>query len=693
MSSSNITDQSALFAIKFGIKFNPTNVLAHNWTTSTSFCNWIGVTCSTRRQRVTVLDLGHMCLQGTISPHLSNLSFLVVLDQQNNSFHDNNFTGGIPEELGMLLELRYLFLGENYNLLGTIPLSLGNITKLEYLVVERSRLTGSIPFAIFNLSSLLCIFFPHLEDLNGSIAEAIRSLPKIETFYIGNNKIAGTIPPSLDNISSLVQLYLGDGHIHGNIPNDLGRLSKLIEFNIEVNYLTRATPQEIFNISLQSVCLDFSDLSGNLPKIVGLRLPNLMLLQLQNNQLGGNIAAYLSNSSRLTGLNLEDNLFTRPMLTNFENLSLENLVVEDNQFNGILPNSIGNRTSPLLLFAVSNCQTIGHIPRGIGYFENLNILFLANNGLTGTIPSTIGKLQSLQRLHLNGNKMEGIIPNELCLLKKLGELSLQNNGLSGPIPPCIGNISLLQKVLLGSNALNSSIPVNLWSLENLIVLNLSSNNFGGSLPLNTGKLEVIKNMDLSRNKFLGNISPFIGAFLLLRSLNQSRNSFEGIIPQSFGDLIALESIDLSYNNLSSSIPKSLEKLSEANLLGVGSFGSVYRGMLSDGTDVVVKILNLQVDGAFRSFDAECQVLRTIRHRNLVKVISSCSNPEVRALVLKCMPNGSLEKWLYSHNYCLNFFQWVSIMLDVALALEYLHHGQSEPIVHCDLNEAKQCSVR
>ncbi|KAI8018746.1 putative LRR receptor-like serine/threonine-protein kinase [Camellia lanceoleosa] len=65
-------------------------------------------------------------------------------------------------------------------------------------------------------------------------------------------------------------------------------------------------------------------------------------------------------------------------------------------------------------------------------------------------------------------------------------------------------------------------------------------------------------------------------------------------------------------------------------------------MLLDGTDVAAKILNLQVDGAFRSFDAKCQVLRTVRHRNLVKVISSCSNPEVRALVLKYMPNGSLE---------------------------------------------------
>ncbi|KAA8535517.1 hypothetical protein F0562_030520 [Nyssa sinensis] len=49
-----------------------------------------------------------------------------------------------------------------------------------------------------------------------------------------------------------------------------------------------------------------------------------------------------------------------------------------------------------------------------------------------------------------------------------------------------------------------------------------------------------------------------------------------------------------------------------------------------------------------------------------------------------MSNGSLEKWLYSHNYCLDLFQRVSIMFDVALALEYLHHGQSEPVVHCDL---------
>ncbi|XP_047250803.1 receptor kinase-like protein Xa21 [Capsicum annuum] len=49
-----------------------------------------------------------------------------------------------------------------------------------------------------------------------------------------------------------------------------------------------------------------------------------------------------------------------------------------------------------------------------------------------------------------------------------------------------------------------------------------------------------------------------------------------------------------------------------------------------------------------------------------------------------MPNGSLEKYLYSHNYFLNTRRRLSIMIDVACALEYLHHGCSSPVIHCDL---------
>ncbi|XP_061993732.1 probable LRR receptor-like serine/threonine-protein kinase At3g47570 [Rosa rugosa] len=49
-----------------------------------------------------------------------------------------------------------------------------------------------------------------------------------------------------------------------------------------------------------------------------------------------------------------------------------------------------------------------------------------------------------------------------------------------------------------------------------------------------------------------------------------------------------------------------------------------------------------------------------------------------------MPNGSLEKWLYSDNFSLSILQRLNILIDVALALEYLHHGYETTIVHCDL---------
>lgn len=123
---------------------------------------------------------------------------------------------------------------------------------------------------------------------------------------------------------------------------------------------------------------------------------------------------------------------------------------------------------------------------------------------------------------------------------------------------------------------------------------------------------------------------------------------------------------------------------ESNLLGMGGFGSVYKGILTNGMILAVKVFNFQIEGAFKSFDTECEILRNIRHRNLTKVISSCSNLDFRALVLEYMPNGSLEKWLYSHNYFLDILQRLDIMIDVACALDYLHHGYSTPSVHCDL---------
>ncbi|XP_038709401.1 probable LRR receptor-like serine/threonine-protein kinase At3g47570 [Tripterygium wilfordii] len=125
--------------------------------------------------------------------------------------------------------------------------------------------------------------------------------------------------------------------------------------------------------------------------------------------------------------------------------------------------------------------------------------------------------------------------------------------------------------------------------------------------------------------------------------------------------------------------------SESNLLGIGSFGRVYKGIDHYGMDFAVKVFDVELERGIRSFEVECQVMRYCSfHRNVVKVISICSNLDFKALVLEYLPNGTLEKWLHTHNYNLDILQRLNLMIDVARGLEYLHFHCAKPVVHCDL---------
>ncbi|GKF45731.1 kinase-like domain-containing protein, partial [Tanacetum coccineum] len=140
------------------------------WNHSFHFCDWRGVSCGMRHKRVTVLRLKSQGLEGWLSPHVGNLSFLSKL-----SLGNNTFQGNIPHELGRLSRLRRLYLCINKftgviptNLSGGIPPFLGNITSMKVFSAGGNPLGGSIPDTL-GLQKSLTLFDCGGCNLYGSI--------------------------------------------------------------------------------------------------------------------------------------------------------------------------------------------------------------------------------------------------------------------------------------------------------------------------------------------------------------------------------------------------------------------------------------------------------------------------------------------------------------------------------------------
>ncbi|XP_050257239.1 receptor kinase-like protein Xa21 [Quercus robur] len=348
-------------------------------------------------------------------------------------------------------------------------------------------------------------------------------------------------------------------------------------------------------------------------------------------------------------------------------------------------------------------------------------LSLAQNFFVGSLPSEVGKLVHLAMLNLSENKLSGKIPSSLGSCTSLEYLYVEGNLFQGEIPTSLSSLRGIQVMDLSRNNFSSQIPNFLEKLS-LKNLNLSFNDFQGEVPTkgvfaNASSISVVRNI-----KLCGGISKLMLPSCLTKKEKKTKWSLTLTIvilvacvllvvatmsfflfycpknirkDESSGPTLRKSLLKVSYQMLL----KATDGFSLTNLIGVGSFGSVYKGILGeDGSIVAVKVLNLQRQGALRSFISECDALKNIRHQNLVKIITSCSSVDFqgndfKALVYEFMPNGSLEKWLHmdletdteqAKIQNLNLLQRTNIAIDVACALDYLHYHCLVPVVHCDL---------
>ncbi|KAK3427960.1 hypothetical protein EUGRSUZ_F04082 [Eucalyptus grandis] len=503
------------------------------------------------------------------------------------------------------------------------------------------------------------------QKLSGSISPHIGNLSFLRILNLNNNSFSLEIPPQIARLRRLRVLYLSDNSLMGSDADELSFLcsltnaSDLSVFGMAGNRFGGMLPVCIGNFSttMTHLGVGMNMISGEIPIEIG-NLVNLQKLLMMENLHSGSIPSVLGNLSNLGLLDLSGNCLSGRVPNSLRNLQrLVKLYLHQNNFEGPIPSYLQNHQSLMRLDLSSNNFSGSVIFPMVG---NLIYLNLSQNHLSGVLPMEIGNLKHLVSLDVSGNILDGEIPGSLGNCDGLIVLGMQDNLFHGSIPQSINSLKSIEELDLSINNFSGEIPKFLEAFQYLKKLNLSYNHLEGALPtqgvfrnasvafvvgnekLCGGMLEFELPRCISKNsksrgvhKLKLTIAVLFGllgitlvvTFLYLYCLKRKKK-------EPISSCLDDSMLNLSYGTLL----KATNGFSSANLIGAGSFGFVYKGLLQDNENsIAVKVLNLTWHGALKSFKAECEALKHMKHRNLLKVLTACSSidyngDEFKALV-------------------------------------------------------------
>nr|CAB3457089.1 unnamed protein product [Digitaria exilis] len=666
------------------------------------------------------IQLGYNQLHGVIPPSLAMLANLFYLSLEHNNLSgsipaaiflnctilgvidigNNSISGEIPRAASG--KLAYTFAALNLysnNLTGKLPRWLANCTILRILDVENNMLDDELPTRI--ISGKKYLMYVHLSNNH---FQSHDNNTNLEPFFA-----------ALSNCSNLQEVEAGGVGIGGQLPSRLGSMlhRNMWHLDLELNAITGPIPAsigDIINMTLMN--LSSNMLNGTIPASL-CRLPFLEQLVLSNNNLTGGIPECIGNATHLGELGLSGNALSGTIPSSIGSLvRLSYLSLQRNKLSGAIPPSLG-RCASLLLIDLSNNSFTGAIPEEIAGIAKVT-LNLSRNQLGGKLPSGLSSMQQVETIDLSWNNFTGEILPGLGDCIALTVLDLSHNSLGGHLPPSLGRLKNLESLNVSNNYLTGEIPITLANCDRLRYLNLSYNDFTGAVPtagpfVNFSCLSYLGNHRLSgpvakrcwrrrrswyqSRKFLAVICicAAVLAFVLTivcavsvrkireRLATMREDMFRGRRSGGSSPVMKYKYPRITYREL----VEATDEFSPDRLVGTGSYGRVYRGTLRDGTMVAVKVLQLQSGNSTKSFNRECQVLKRIRHRNLMRIVTACSLPDFKALVLPFMANGSLERCLYAAAE-LSLVQRVNICSDIAEGMSYLHHHSPVKVIHCDL---------
>ncbi|KAL6001481.1 hypothetical protein ACLOJK_007219 [Asimina triloba] len=798
--------------------FNNPPVLSH-WSnsSSSSYCSWPEINCSSNASPVSVthLSLALMNLPDPFPPAICSLPSLTHLNLTWNllpgpfptSLYDcsllqsldlsqNYFVGPLPSDIHRLspsLRLLHLY-GNNFS--GQIPPSISRLSSLTDLRLNQNLFNGTLPPDLGDLPNLELLFLADLSAAAPSpIPPQFGRLQKLKFLWISSANLVGEIPPSLANLTDLVQLDLSQNSLTGDIPRDLFKLEKLKYVYLYANKLSGEIPRPIEALNLTKIDLSINGLTGSIPDDVG-KVQQLEILFLYYNRLSGEIPAGIARLPVLTDLRLYNNNLTGVLSPDWGLYSdLYNFEVSSNSFSGELPKNLCSRGFLGWLIVFENSLT-GNLPDSLGNCSSLEGIQLYNNRFSGEIPAGLWSKRQLRQARMSDNSFSGDLPRELG--PNLARIEISNNRFSGSIPSAISNAKPLSVFIASNNQLSGSIPPALTALSQLVTLELDGNLLSGEIPPVIESWKMLSVLNLSRNQLAGEIPAALGSLNVLNVLDLSANRLSGAIPLELGQL-HLSQLNLSSNQLTGRVPAKLDGpafdgsflnnsglcaanpllrfspclsdsgggggggggggsgksrlliivlviaglatvavaiftslviqsywrrkhdrdlgmwkltsfqwldftevsilrgMTDANLIGRGGSGKVYKVPLGNRSGDVVAVKKIQgsLDDSQweKEFQSEVKTLGGIRHTNIVKLLCCISSDDSKLLVYEYMENGSLDRWLHGKMAAegggagLDWPTRLQIAIGAAQGLCYMHHSSAPPIIHRDVKSS------
>lgn len=699
--------------------------------------------CNGGRSELKILKLAANFFSGDLPSGFGNCTFLNHL-----CVGMNNLTR-ISEGVFRLRNISELIIPDN-KLSGQLSDGIGNLTNLVRLDISTNEFSGAIPNVFHKLGKLVS-FVAHSNKFTGGIPESLTNSPSISLLNVRNNSLVGPINISCAAMVNLTSLDLGSNQFNGSIPDNLPSCRHLKNINIARNKLVGEIPesykdfhslsyfslsnssntnlpsalrilQQCKNLTTLVLSLNFHD--DELPADPSFHFEKLRILVIANCRLKGSLPQWLSKSKRLQLLDLSwNNLVGKvpPWLGDFD--SLFYLDISNNSFTGEIPENI-TRLPSLIDREISLEEPSPDFPffmkrnvssRGLQYNQVQSFpptLDLSSNNLSGRIWPEFGNLKKLHVLDLKLNNLSGSIPSNLSGMSSLETLDLSHNMLSGTIPSSLVKLNFLSKFNVAYNKLHGEIPSggqfatfpnSSFEGNNLCgdhAVPCASNQAPPSHPSShsTKKRGVVVGLTIGivfgAALFLSLLFVFVLRKHRPREIDPERedgNTNDKDLEQLGSRLVVLFQNKENTKELCvDDLLKSTNNFDQANIIGCGGFGLVYRATLPDGKKVAIKRLSGDCGQMEREFRAEVETLSRAQHPNLVLLQGYCIYKNDRLLIYSYMENSSLDYWLHERVDGPAFLKWetrLQIARGAARGLAYLHQSCEPHILHRDIKSS------